>query len=79
MVSDGAISPGEAEVLVDGVRLLGRRLRQWREFGSLASITARWETGDKTMVEITCDYGDRIWVHDPPGSEPIDVTAIVDA
>lgn len=70
-------SEQEAE-LIEGVLVLGRKLRQWREYAKLASITGRWETADRTMVEITCDDADHIWIVDPPGADPLDVTTLME-
>lgn len=64
----------QIKALGEGVVVVGRKLREWREYASLASITARWESADKSSIEITCDGEDRIWLRAGTQAEPLEFT-----
>lgn len=61
--------------LGEGVMQLGTKLREWREFASLDSLTARWKSADGD-IEITCDSEDRVVVD--IGVSQVDFTEALD-
>lgn len=66
------IPPKTQGEILEGLKLLGRKLRQWRQHAELHQLSAQWLTADGTVGH-TSSASPNACSHDPWGCAPSDL------